>query len=153
MTQQTALSNVEKSQYNKTEVFNSFDLTHEEKMALESFSDDFKNTGAQALFDDVVNQSDAILEKTSDFARKHPRIISKVVQNVNRNPEIVEQLNPEIYQALQERFSMKSDNYYIPPMQVQDPLDPVAALPVAAAVAVVAAATMFVGRGGLRGVV
>jgi hypothetical protein len=101
----------------------------------------------------LLTESTETLEKARRFIMQNPEMVAKMIQKVNKNPEVIARLDKRAYDYLKERYPIENKEYYVPPLAVVDPMDPVAVLPAALAVAVIACFLMFVGRGGLRGVV
>lgn len=120
-----------------------------EKFTEEIYAKDITVTGLLSF----MKESTESLRKAKKFITENPELVSKIIHQVNKNPKVIARLDEQTYKYIKERFALPNKEYYVPPISMGDPMDPVAALPAALAVAVVACALMFVGRGGLRGVV
>jgi hypothetical protein len=129
-----------------------FQLEPREEQLLKDFTEEFAELQVEDVFG-LLSQSTDKLTRAKGFITENPRLVSKIIHRLNNNPDVLEKMDPRIYEQFKKQFPISNPDYYIPPIAIGDPMDPVAVLPAALAVAVVAAAIMFVGRGGLRGVV
>lgn len=129
-----------------------FELTTDEQVALKQLTADLADIKAEDVLS-LLSASTTTLNRVKGFISQNPGLASKIIRTVNRNTDVVEKLNPQVFEMLKARFPVHNPNYYIPPIAGPDPMDVTMALPAALAVALVVCAINAVGRAGLRGVV
>ncbi len=132
---------------------NIFGLSLQEQLVLKTFTDTITpHENSNNPFDSIINNID-LYEHAKKLAVENPFLVAKVFEKIRKNPEILREINEPAYRHLKHVFPELNGSNYIAPISIVDPMNPLAAMPAALAVAVVAAATMFVGRAGFIGVV
>jgi len=134
------------------EIVELFELSTNEQAALKQLTVNLADRKAEDVLT-LMEESTNTLAWVRSFISQNPALASKIIQTVNRNPDIVKKFNPQAFEVLKKRFPVENPNYYIPPIAGPDPMDVNAALPAALAVALVVCVINSVGRAGFVGVV
>lgn len=138
----------------ENELFELFGISKDEQVVIKQLTDSIGVKKADGVIS-LVDEATDTFSHVQSFVIRNPELAAKIIRAVNSNPNIVEKINPQVFEVLKKRFPSKDTIYYIPPIAEIDPMDATLALPAALAVAVAIcvlnAATVNVGRAALIG--